>query len=309
VRRFLGPAAGLVAALVLGLLAAFLWRSATDDARAPEGFPSQLSVLTRIEPRVHGIGDRIVAEIVVLVDTTVIDPDSIRPLIDYEPYDRIEPVERTVEQSGAVARLTYRYPLLCDAEACTPSEETPFVQLPVGSVFYRTRSSPRPVAREIEWPQITFARRATDQEVETGSWRVDSPAILPVSYRFSPGALAVIFFGGSLAFLLIVAAIAWQFVDRRRRQAEPEEVVDTRPPLERALDAARHASLDGAVPDRRRALERVARELTARGEDELAARARTLAWSPDGASRQAVDDLAGNVRAATAPEADGEDVA
>ena len=68
--------------------------------------------------------------------------------------------------------------------------------------------------------------------------------------------------------------------------------MDARPPLVRALDAARLASLNGAVPERRRALERVARELTALGETELAARARTLAWSPDGASRQAVEDLA-----------------
>ena len=307
-RRFLGPAAAIAAALVIGLVAASLWRSATDDSRAPEGLPPQLSVLTRIDPRVHGLGDRIVAEIVVLVDTTAIDPDSIRPLIDYEPYDRIEPVERTVEESGAVTRITYRYPLLCDAEACTPSEETPFVKFPTGSVFYRTHSSPRPVAREIEWPQITFARRATNQDVETGNWRVDSPAILPVSYRFSPGGLAAVFFGGSLAFLLVAAAIAWQFVERRR-EVEVEEVVDTRPPLERALDAARVASLNGAVPERRRALERVARELTALGEEDLAARARTLAWSRDGASRQAVEDLAHDARAATAGQTDGEDVA
>jgi hypothetical protein len=291
VKRFLGPAVGIAVALVLGLVAAWLWRGATDDSRAPDRLPPQLAILTRIDPRVHGIGDRIVAEIVVLVDETAIDPDSIRPLIDYEPYDRIEPVQRTVEKSGAVTRITYRYPLRCDAEACTPREETPFVQLPTGSVFYRARSAQRPVAREIEWPQITFVRRATEQDIQTANWRVDSPAIGPVSYRFRPGSLAAVLFGGSLAFLLVAAAIAWQFVERRR-EAEAEEVIDTRPPLEKALDAARLASLDGAVPERRRALERVARELAALGEDDLATRARTLAWSREGASRQDVEDLA-----------------
>jgi hypothetical protein len=307
VRRLAGPAAAVVAAVLLGLVAAFLWGSATDDSREPEGPANQISILTRIDPRVHGIGDRIVAELVVLADTTVVDRDSIRPLIDYEPYDRIEPVQRTVEESGPVLRVTYRYPLLCDAEACTPSEETPFVQLPAGTVFYRFQNAPRPVQREIEWPQMTFVRRATEGEVQGGQWRVDAPAITPVSYRFSPGSLAAVFFGGSLAFLLVAAAIAWQFVDRRR-EAEPEEIVDTRPPLERALDAARHASLDGAVPERRRALERVARELTALGAEDFAVRARALAWSPQGASRQAVEDLAREVRAATAIDAAEEEV-
>jgi hypothetical protein len=307
VRRLLGPAAAVGGAVLLGLVAAFFWRGVTDDSRAPERLPPQLSILTRIDPRVHGLGDRVVAEIVVLIDTTAIDPDSIRPLIDYEPYDRIEPVQRTVEESGAVTRITYRYPLLCDAEACTPREDTPFVQLPTGSVFYRARSAPRPVAREIEWPQITFARRATERDIETANWRVDSPAISPVSYRFSPGSLAAVLFGGSLAFLLVAAAIAWQFVELRR-EAEAEEVIDTRPPLEKALDAARLASLNGDVPERRRALERVARELTALGEEDLATRARTLAWSREGASRQGVEELAADALAA-APSPEEEEVA
>jgi hypothetical protein len=283
--------------VVLGLLVAFLWRSARDESRAPKELPTQISILTRIDPRVHGIGDEIMAELVVLIDTKVVDPDSIRPLIDYEPYDRIGDVQRTVTQTGSVARFSYRLPLMCLAEACTPSEETPVTELPRGTVFYRFHSSPRPVGREIEWPQITVLERATDDEVEDGQWRVDSPAITPVSYRFSPGRLAALLFGASLAFLLVAAAIVWQFVDRRR-EPEAEAVVDARPPLERALDAARLASLNGAVPERRRALERVARELTALGEEELAARARTLAWSPDGASRQAVEDFARDARGA-----------
>ena len=309
-KRFLGPAVAVVAAVVLGLLVAFLWRSVSDESRAPEALPSQIFILTRIDPRVHGVGDPIVAELVVLIDTNVVDPDSIRPLIDYEPYDRIEEVRRTVTKSGSVARISYRYPLMCLAEACTPSEETPITELPTGTVFYRFHSAPRPVGREVEWPPMVFVERATDDEVEGGQWRVDAPAITPVSYRFSPGWLAALLFGASLAFLLVAAAIVWQLVERRR-EPEAEPVVDTRPPLERALDAARLASLNGAVPERRRALERVARELTALGEEELAARARTLAWSPDGASRQAVEDFARDARGAAPadPSEDEEDLA
>jgi hypothetical protein len=297
VRRFLFPAVLVVAAVVLGLLVAFLWRITNEESRAPEELASQILIQTRITPRVHGLGDRIEAELVVLADTSVVNPDSIRPLIDYEPYDRIGDVQRTVTQEGSVARFSYRYPLMCLAEACAPSEETPVTQLPTGTVFYRFRQAPRPVGREIEWPQMTLLKRATGEEVEDGRWRVDAPAITPVSYRFSPGWLAALLFGASLAFLLVAVAIVWQVVERRR-EPEAEPVLDMRPPLERALDAARLASLNGAVPERRRALERVARELTALGEEELAVRARTLAWSPDGASRQAVEDFAHDARAA-----------
>jgi hypothetical protein len=309
VRRWLGPAVAVVAALALGLLAAFLWRSAGDESNAPEELPTQIAVQTRVVPRVHGLGDRIVAEVVVLADTNVVDPDSIRPLIDYEPYDRIGDVQQSVTQKGSVARFTYRYPLMCLAEACTPSEETPVTELPTGTVFYRFRQAPRPVGREIEWPQMNFVERATDEEVEDGQWRVDAPAITAVTHRFNPGWLAALFFGGSLAFLLVAAVIVWQFVEGRR-EPEPEEVVDTRPPLEKALDAARLASLNGAVPERRRALERVARELTALDEEELATRARTLAWSPEGASRQEVEDFARDAREAVpaAPSEDGTEV-
>jgi hypothetical protein len=307
VRRFLGPAVAAAAALVLGLLVAFLWRSASDESRAPEELPTQIAVQTRIDPREHGIGDRIMAELVVLVDTSVVDPGSIRPLIDYEPYDRIGDVQKTVTQEGSVARFIYRIPLMCLAEACAPSEETPITELPAGTVFYRFRQAPRPVGREIEWPQMNFVERATDEEVEDGQWRVDAPAITPVSYRFNPGWLAALLFVAALAFLLVAAAIVWQAVERRR-EPEAGPVVDTRPPLERALDAARLASLNGAVPERRRALERVARELSALGEDELAARARTLAWSPEGASRQAVEDLARDAQEAVPPDPSEDEV-
>ena len=300
-RRFLGPAVAVVVAVVLGLLVAFLWRSVSDESRAPEELSSQILISTRVNPRVHGIGDRIEAEVVVLADTTVVDPDTIRPLIDYEPYDTIGPVQRTVTKEGSVARFSYRQALMCVAEACAPSEDAPITELPTGTVFYRFRQAPRPVGREIEWPQMTLVERASGEEVEGGVWRVDAPAITPVSFRFNPGWLAALLFGASLAFLLVAAAIVWQFVERRR-EPEVEPVVDTRSPLERALDAARLASLNGAVPERRRALERVARELSSLGEDELAARARTLAWSPDGASRQAVEDFARDARAAVSAD-------
>lgn len=299
-RRLLRPAAGIAVAVVVGLAAALLWRAANDDSRAPRKPRAPISVLTRLDPRVHGLGDPVVAEVVAVLDTSVIDPDTVRARVDYEPYDRIAPVQRTVTRSGSVVRFTFRYPLMCLDEACTPSEETPVVQLPIGTLFYRYHEAPRPVEWEIEWPEIEFVTRATQDDVDAGRWRIDAAAITPISYRLSAGLLALLLFSGSLGFLLVAALLAWQLVGRREVE-EPEAVVDARPPLERALEVAHIASLNGALPERRRALERVARELTKLGREDLADRARTLAWSPRGASREAVDELARDARAALEP--------
>jgi hypothetical protein len=53
----------------------------------------------------------------------------------------------------------------------------------------------------------------------------------------------------------------------------------------------------GEVPDRRRALERLSRELGLAGEPQLATRARELAWSPEPPSPDEVDALAADVHA------------
>jgi hypothetical protein len=68
---------------------------------------------------------------------------------------------------------------------------------------------------------------------------------------------------------------------------------DERPPLERALELARTGAANGAAaPDRRRALELVARELDAVGLGDLADEARELAWSPRASSADEVESLA-----------------
>ncbi len=76
---------------------------------------------------------------------------------------------------------------------------------------------------------------------------------------------------------------------------------DERPPLERALELALAESGNGAsAPDRRRALERVARELDAVGLDDLADEARELAWSPRASSPDEVESLARRAQGAAA---------
>ena len=111
-----------------------------------------------------------------------------------------------------------------------------------------------------------------------------------VTTRIGPGGLAVVL----LAIAAVLVGIA-VWLARRLWRTEPEGVVEEerapRSPLERALDLVLADSSNGAAsPDRRRALERLARELTNVGQDGLAGDARALAWAPGPATG---DDVAG----------------
>jgi hypothetical protein len=79
---------------------------------------------------------------------------------------------------------------------------------------------------------------------------------------------------------------------RRGDRLEAQDDEAARTPLAVVLEAARAAAANGDLPRRRRALESVARELGRIDLVELAADARTLAWSPREATRDDVEELA-----------------
>jgi hypothetical protein len=105
---------------------------------------------------------------------------------------------------------------------------------------------------------------------------------------------------GTAAFAFLGLGLAWRLTRTRApaviEEGEPD--VPTLAPLERALELARDASRNGDPPERRRALERVARELGGRGLAELADRARALAWASGAADPAAIEALARDAHAA-----------
>jgi hypothetical protein len=133
------------------------------------------------------------------------------------------------------------------------------------------------------------------------SWRADVVSLPAVSSRMQAGTLAILLLLGSVALALLGLFVVWRLTRREAPEAvdEPEEVEEEVTTLERALRLAHEASLDGDSPERRKALERVARELGARGLPELADRARTLAWASGAASPVALEELVRDSRAAT----------
>ena len=290
----------VAAAVLVGLAIRELWVAARGEGDTV-GTPARaVSVTSTIEPDVVAFGTPVVATADVVADTTVVDPGSIRLQVDFTPYEVAgEPsTERHVE--GGTTHVVFRYTLRCLREGCEPAGARGVAQFEPGLVRYRFRGSPGAGRDVVEWPQVIVASRVAATDVEAIRWRASRTDLPALTTRFGPKGLAAALLVGALA---LTGVAVW--LGRRLWHIPPAPEAatprDDRPPLERALELALAESSNGAsAPDRRRALERVARELDAVGLDDLAAEARELAWSLRASSSDEVESLARRAQDATA---------
>ena len=280
-------------AIVLGL------RSGGPDGEVRPPRQGLRVASSSITPAVHGFGEPVTAELVLVADASVIRPETVRVDPDFAPYEAAGPgrVERI--DAGSTTRWHFRFPLQCLKEGCAPTGDRKTFALPLTSVAYRFQLSPGPASLIVEWPRFQVTARVDDAALAQRAWRADVTAPAP-SYRWSPGFLAAVLLAGTAAFAALGLGLVWRLARRRELVAIEEEEVEAPalPPLERALELAREAAQNGDAPDRRRALERVARELGGSGLSELADRARALAWGAGAAEPDAIDALARDARAA-----------
>ena len=302
VRRWAVIAVQVAAAVLVGLAIKELWLAARGEGDTVGAPARAVSVTSSIEPDVVAFGTPVVATADVVVDTTVVNPDSITLQTDFSPYDvSAGPVVvRKVE--GATGRVTFRYTLRCLREGCEPAGARGIAQFESGLVRYRFKDNPGVGRDVVDWPAVIVASRVSTPDVEAIRWRASESQLPAVTTRFGPKTLAVALLVGALA---LAACAVW--LGRRLWHVPPavEETAprDERPPLQRALELARTGAANGAAtPDRRRALERVARELDAVGLAELAEEARELAWSPHASSADEVESLARRAEEAARPE-------
>ena len=138
---------------------------------------------------------------------------------------------------------------------------------------------------------ILILARTTDSEAQQPlrSFRRQTAA-LPTSYAIEPGLLRALLLAGA-SLLVAVALIAMLPLVRR---LVPNRV-DTRTPIERALDLVR-ASLQRGTTDRRRALDVLGRALTGRP---LARDALGLAWSQAEPEPSSIESFAETVERGT----------
>ena len=286
-------------AVLVGLGVRELWLASTGEDGAGDRAPETISVASRVTPDVHTFGEPVRATVEVVADAGFIKPETVRVETDFAPYALAgEPVvERTVVHG--VARVVFQYPLRCLREGCDAAAARGVAQFEPGFVHYRYVEGSGPGRHILDWPPVEVASRVTAADLEALRWRASETALPPLTMRVGP----IGFAGALLAIALALVATA-VLLGRRLWQSEEgedeEQDYEARTPLERALELVVADTRNGSsAEDRRRTLERLARELTAVGHGRLAEDARELAWSPGSASSDEVSGLARRVADAT----------
>lgn len=296
-RRAVVIGVAAVAALVVGLGLGQFWLARDGGESGPA--PSELvSVEATLGSSVHTFGDPVDARADVIVDTREIDLGSVRLQPNFEPYEQVGPPRVTSTQQGPLGRVRFDYRLVCLREGCDAAEARGVSDFSSARLRYQFRDRPGNAFESFDWPLLEVASRVADADVEKIDWRADSSVLPPVAYRVPPLGAAVVLLVVSLvcagAAVLLARRLWWP----RRADTTSGAEVAARSALEEAFDVALAAPDGGDSPNRRRALERVARELGARGRAELAGEARALAWSATSSTSEQVASLAARVAAA-----------
>ena len=292
----------VAAAVLVGLAIRELWLAVTGEGDSTAAPRSAVAVTADVTPNVVAFGTPVVATADVVADARIVRPESIALQVDFTPYELAGAprVERHV--TGSSAHVRFRYPLRCLREGCEPAAARGVAEFPSGLVRYRFRDSPGSGRDIVEWPSVVVASRVAAADVQAIRWRASETELPAVTSRVGPKGLAVVLLLGALA---LVAGAGWLGRRLWHVPVVPDEMErgPVRPPLERALELARAELGNGVGPaDRRRALERVGRELDVLGFDALGEDARALAWSPQPSSAEEVESFARRVEDAVSPE-------
>lgn len=222
-------------------------------------------------------GDRVRADVQVIVDRKRVDPSQVGFTTHFEPFVQLGPPTVRREDTGQLSRLVYSAQLICLTNLCLSKNnpEPVHVQFPPAQVFYTPKSGGRHTLT-LPWQGTTIGPRTTVQDLngadpfEQPSWRATTDP-LPVSWGTSPHTLRIILFtAAGLLFALGLFALARFAVIGRLRP----RVLS---PLERAVVLVERAQPES--PEKRKALELLSHELGRSGEPELALLAKQLAWA------------------------------
>ena len=276
-------AVGLVAVALGGAVGAALLLRAGDDGTAARLGPDGIRARTVIEPRVALFADTVTAKVEVVLDSTRIDPESLRVSTNFRPFLQIRAPARSTRRAGATQYEETVYVLRCLGADCAPQQPSASREFAPARVTYVTRGGSRG-SRVLRWPVLVVNSRIVPDDFErddelSDPWRADLVSLPTVSYRISPSLLLGLLLGGAAVLALLGGLLVYAALPQRRppeaeQALEPPELS----PLDRALALLENGVPgDGAGP-RRQALERVARELAARDAG-LADEARTLAWA------------------------------
>lgn len=299
-RRAVVIGVAAIAALAVGFGLGQFWL-VRDGASVSLNPKELVSITTSLSPTAHSFGDSVMARADVLIDPREIALGSVALQPNFGPYEALDPPRVIREQFGDLGRVQYTYELVCLKEGCDTAEARGVSDFPSGRVRYRFNERPGSAFESFDWPLLEVSSRVATKDVEEIRWRSDATSLTPASYRVNPTGAAFVFLvaalGCAIAAVLIARRLWWP---TRADDADLADESDLRSPLERAFGVALASAGGDDLPERRRALERVARELAGTGRRDLAGEARALAWAPAPSTSAQVESLAERVGVATA---------
>ena len=305
--------AAVAVAAVVGALAVALVASNRDEAAFPQPQfedGSGIEARAAFSPRIVLFGDTVRAHVDVMVDTTRVDPDSVRIASDFSPWRIVGNPERARRAAGETAHVRSTFVLRCLTSNCVLSGQSARLEFPPARITF-TGAGDEPADRssiDASWPVLlVYSRFATANlaaDDEPSAWQADLVSLPAASYRLSPGTLMTVLISGAVLAFFAAAGLAYVAWPRRAPPApEPEPEPEPEPvlsPLEQALLLLEESVRVNGAADQRRALELVAEELELAewGDPTLARAARALAWSEDIPPVHETTGLAARVRAA-----------
>jgi hypothetical protein len=261
--------AALGAVVGAGALAGLL--ALSHGTSAPVIAPAApVEIATSFDSPVVQFGDRVLARVVVALDTDRVQAQTLRFSADLAPLTQLGPPHTFRSTRGRLELVTAVVAVSCLSAPCGAHGGLARVGLPVVRASVRARNG-RALRASAAWPTLSVRGRVTAADLAQSSPPFQGDTAPPTAtYRMTPATLASLL--DVLAVLSALGAIglaAWQVgVSTRRRRPQPDA-------LERALRLTREAE-NRPVPDRRRALAMLGRAL---GRDRRSSAARHLAWS------------------------------
>ena len=295
-------AAGTIALAAIGAVVAV----AVSQAPSPPPPRAAIGVVPAVSPRTALFGEQVDATVDAVVDTRRVRPGSLDLRGTFAPYVPVTQIAETREDDGSVSRIRLRAALRCVEPACLPpdparTDGAATVRLPAARLRF-TRSDGRTGSVALRWPSFDVASRlpravaAAANPAKQPDFRA-TLAPPSVTYAVSPvllerllvaGGLVLLGAAGGLAFVAARPALLRGRGFSWRRRREPVG-------LERALLLLRRAQSRGSTPERRKALELLAFELSRSGEGDLAGTATRLAWSEPPPARDDAETIAAAV--------------
>ena len=291
---------------VLGL-AALAFATAIDSAfAAPSGIVKSEATLA---PGPYLFGQRIIAEVDVLVNKKLVDPKALQVQTRFFPYAFVAKPERTETDDGSVAEVRYRYRLDCNTLQClTGGSLQRRIKFAPVQVRYRDRAG-HTRSRSLTWPVVREISRVGNDMIRPANatqaqFAISATPLLQFpasvvapspSYHVSPLVLGLVLLGLAAGVLVAAFFIARPLLAlvRRKRDSTGAELS----PLEQALGAVEGAAKRQAGgSEHREALALLARELRRAQLPDLVRSARKLAWSEQAPSASASRELVAEVR-------------